>query len=282
MKAELLVAVAAALGEGPVWRAETEEILWTDILRGEVHASVLDGADRVVARLDCPVGAVALSESGALVLAVPGGLASIDGTILAPLESEAPDLRMNDGKPDPVGRFVGGTMTLGEARTGAGSLWSFSGSGRPARLVAGATIPNGIAWSADGSTMFWIDTPTQRVDAFDYNLESGLVANRRPWASVEGPGSPDGMCIDADGGLWVAMWGGSSVRRYVDGVLDEVVDVPTPLVTCPTFAGPDLDRLVVTTASVGQEPGVIGAGALYVACGGFVGLGPKRLGRWVR
>lgn len=283
LRADRLVPVAAELGEGPVWRSETAEILWVDILRGELHAADLLGKDVVLASIDQPVGAVALDEAGNPVLATPDGLIRPDKTVVATMDREAPDVRMNDGKPDPTGRFVGGTMTLGEPRPAAGALWSFDSSGSVRRLVAGATIANGIAWSSDGATMFWIDTPTRRVDAFDYDVDSGAISNRRPWVEIsETVGSPDGMCIDAEGGLWVALWGGSAVHRYVDGVLDEVVELPTPLVTCPSFVGPDLDKLAITTAWLGFDQSPTGAGDLYLVDVGPIGLGPNRLGGWAR
>lgn len=290
LQAEPLARVGAELGEGPVWRAETGDVLWVDILRGELHAldlatalaGALEAADRLEVTLDTPVGAVALDRAGGPVLATPDGLVRVDGQRVAALPRDAPDVRMNDGKPDPQGRFVGGTMTLGEARPGAGSLWSFAAGEAPVRLVAGATIANGLAWSADGTTLFWIDTPTGRIDAFTYDPDTGGVGDRRTWAEIDPDhGHPDGMCIDAEGGLWVALWGGGAVRRYRDGACDEVVEVPTPFVTCPTFAGADLDRLVITTASIefGDDPPPL-AGDLFTVEVGPVGLPPHRLGSW--
>jgi sugar lactone lactonase YvrE len=280
MQVERLVEAAAELGEGPVWRSETEEILWVDILRGEVHASTIDGHDQRLASFADPVSAVALTRGGDPVVATPDGLVRMDGRVVAGLERSAPDIRMNDGKPDPGGRFVGGTMSMGEPRPRAGSLWSF-GPGAPRELIANATIANGIAWAIDGRTMFWIDTPTGRVDAFDYDPSTGAIFDRRPWITVPAEaGSPDGMCIDSEGGLWVALWGGSAVRRYVDQKLEEVVTLPTPLVTCPTFGGPDLTQLIVTTASVGLDSGSSGAGDLYVVDAEVCGVAPNRLGSW--
>jgi sugar lactone lactonase YvrE len=166
-------------------------------------------------------------------------------------------------------------MTIDEPRPGAGSLWSFDRGG-PRELVTSLTISNGLAWTADGATLYLIDTPTRRVDAFDYDLATGSVADRRPVITLpEGAGDPDGMCIDDDGGLWVALWGGGAVHRYADGGLDAVIDVPTPYVTCPAFTGPARDRLVITTAS---EPfgatAPAGAGDVYVAEPGVTGPAP--------
>jgi sugar lactone lactonase YvrE len=179
---------------------------------------------------------------------------------------------MNDGKADPAGRFVGGAMTLGTPRPGAGSLWSFGPDG-PIELVTGVTASNGLAWSTDGETLFFIDTPTRRVDAFDYDAGTGRVSGRRTVVTIEeSAGDPDGMCVAVDGGLWIAMWGGSAVRRYGDGGLDSVIEVPTPYVPCPVFTGRELDELVITTASqpFGDEAPP-GAGDLHLVRPGVAG-----------
>jgi sugar lactone lactonase YvrE len=281
MKAERFAAVAAELGEGPTWDHNAEVVYWVDILRGEIHALDLDGQDRLVRTHDEPVGAIALTASGEVIAATPRGLCRADGTVVMPIPQEAPNLRMNDGKPDPAGRFVGGTMTLGDASPEAGSLWSLDGSGSASRLVADATIPNGLAWSADGTVLYWIDTPRQRIDVFDYDIATGKMGERRSFVEIDlAVGSPDGMCIDNDDGLWVALWGGSAVHRYVDGQLDEVIELPTPFVTCPAFAGPTLDHLVITTASIEFDTPPAAAGDLFVVQPGVAGCLPNRLGSW--
>lgn len=274
MRVELLLAAGAELGEGPIALADGS-LAWVDILRGEVHCLDASGAPRLLATMDEPIGSIAETEDGALIAACGSGLYELgpDGLqLLAPLPRRAPDLRMNDGKADPAGRFVAGTMTLGTPRRGAGSLWSF-GSNGPIELVTDVTISNGLAWSADGETFFYIDTPTHRVDAFDYDVETGLVSDRRTAITFdEDTGDPDGMCIDVDGGLWIAMWGAGTVRRYVDGVLDAVVSVPTPYVTCPVFAGDVLENLVITTAAQpfgGDAPA--GAGDIFTIRPGVTG-----------
>lgn len=280
MRAERLAAAGAELGEGPVWRAETDEVVWVDILRGEIHATTMDGATRLLRHHAMPVGAIALTADGTILASTPIGLVDDAARVRSPLVPTATDIRANDGKPDPVGRFVGGTMSVGDARPGAGALWSLAGDG-PEQLVAGATIPNGLAWGDDGNALYWIDTPTGRVDVFDYDTANGTVANRRPHIEMNPAwGSPDGMCIDVDGRLWVAFWGGSAVRAF-DGIeCVEVVEMPTPLVTCPSFAGPNLDRLVITTASIDVAPTSPGAGDIYVADVGCRGPAPRRLGGW--
>jgi sugar lactone lactonase YvrE len=279
--ASRLSAVGAELGEGPIWHTERREVIWVDILRGEVHACGLDGVDRTEQVHEDPVGAVALTAGGEVLAATPRGLRRADGTVVAEIPRESVDLRMNDGKPGPDGRFVGGTMTIGEARQAAGSLWSVEGATDVTRLVADVTIPNGLAWSADGREFYWIDTPTGRVDAFDYDVATGAIANRRPLFEIdESVGAPDGMCIDSEGGLWIALWGGNAVRRYVNGVCEEIIELPTPFVTCPTFVGEKLDQLVITTASIEFDRRPPGAGDLYIADAGVVGSPPNRLGAW--
>lgn len=277
--AEVLLPVSAELGEGPTWLVDENRLAWVDILRGEIHRSALDGTDRTVTTLGVPVGALAVLADGSLAAAVPDGLRRLDGSLLASIPVEAPDLRMNDGTADPAGRFVGGTMTLGEPRPGAGSLWSIDGDGAH-RLLADLTISNGLGWSADATTLHFIDTPTQGIDVCDYDPVTGALTDRRRWVSIDPDlGAPDGLCVDAEGGVWVALWGGSAVHRYADGHLTEIIEVPTPNPTCPTFAGPDLDLLVITTASIEHGP-VDGAGHLYVARPGTTGTPPNRLGAW--
>ncbi len=278
--ASRLAEVGAELGEGPTWHARHWEILWVDILRGEVHACDLEGTDRVLQTHPEPVGAVALTASGDVLAATPRGLCRADGEVVSALPRDADDLRMNDGKPDPAGRFVGGTMTTGAARAEAGTLWSLV-AGAAARLVDRVTIPNGLAWSADGTRLYWIDTPTGRIDVFDYDVATGTVANRRPHIEIDPSlGAPDGMCIDVEGGLWVAMWGGGTVRRYVDGDCVDIVEVPTPYVTCPAFVGDRLDRLAITTAAIEFASRPDGAGDLYLADVGVDGCPPQLLGAW--
>ena len=276
IQASRLLEVGCSLGEGPLQHSDGD-LYWVDINEHRLYRWDRVGDPAVVA-FDEPVSAVAETTDGVLV-ATAAGLVHLrrrgDRVLVAPLPRASSDLRMNDGKADPFNRFVGGTMGRPGPRPGAGSLWSFGG-GPPEELVADVTISNGLAWSTDGGTMFYIDSPTHRVDAFDYDGSTGRVSNRRTVVEIPvGAAGPDGMCIDTDGGLWVALWGGSAVHRYVDGELDTVVEVPTPYVTCPAFAGPGLDELVITTASEPFESDAPpGAGDLYVARPGVLGPSP--------
>jgi sugar lactone lactonase YvrE len=280
-KVDVLVAAGAELAEGPLWLDETGEVAWVDILRGHVHWTALESGDDTFVEVGEPVSALAMTTGGELVGATPHGLRLIAPAAGHPLVAALPgdrnDLRMNDGKVDPRGRFVGGTVTMGEPQTHAGALWSFDGPGAR-RLLDGVTISNGLCWSADGSTLFYIDTPTQRVDAFDYDAATGDISNRRPVIEIDpAEGSPDGMCGDSDGGLWIALWGGGRVSRYVDGRIDEVIEVPTPYVTSVAFCGTELDRLVITSAA--QPYGTScppGAGHVYRTVPGVSGRASAR------
>jgi sugar lactone lactonase YvrE len=277
VRAERLLATACILGEGPLQHT-SGDLLWFDIerhqlfrwdRRGEPEAETFE--EPVSAAAETTTGELLVAGASALWLLEPAGRPRR----LIPLPDAAPEIRMNDGKADPAGRFLGGTMRRRRPREPVATLWSFAG-GRATGLVSGVRTSNGLAWTADGATMFFIDTPTQHVDAFDYDPDTGAVADRRTVIDIPvEAGKPDGMCIDDEGGLWVALWGGGAVRRYVDGELSEIVEVPTPYVTCPIFAAPTWDQLVITTASEPFETDPpAGAGDLYIADVGVTGPPP--------
>ena len=272
---EKLTTSNAELGEGPMWDADSQQIIWVDILKGQINQVDLNGNIGIPVLLDEAVGAVAQTESGNLIAATPSGLVDIEKSkIVCQLPNQDPNLRMNDGKADPLGRFVGGTMTFGDPEPKAGSLWSFGPEGVQC-ILDGVTISNGLDWSDDGKSMFYIDTPTQRIDSFDYDLDTGRIGNRRTLIEIPvSMGSPDGMCVDAEGGIWVALWGGGSVIRIVDSKIVKIIEIPTPQVTSVAFVGADLDQLVITTAS-------IGAGNLYIYPTNTSGKQANRIGNWI-
>jgi sugar lactone lactonase YvrE len=266
---ELVLDTRAELGEGPVWDDRTGVLAWVDILVGHVHRyDPATGADAVT-DVGQPVGAVGLREHGGLVLAVRDGFALLDEggatpRLLAAVEREDPDTRMNDGEVDPAGRFWAGTMELGAA-PGRGSLYRLDPSGAVTRVLADVSISNGLGWSPDERTLYYIDSPMQRIDAYDYARSSGTIANRRTVAEIEpADGLPDGLAVDAEGGLWVALWGGSSVRRFTpEGRLDRTVELPVSQVSSCAFGGPDLDELYVTSAATGLAGTEPAAGGLF-------------------
>ena len=279
---EKLTTSNAELGEGPMWDADSQQIIWVDILKGQINQVDLNGNIGIPVLLDEAVGAVAQTESGNLIAATPSGLVDIEKSkIVCQLPNQDPNLRMNDGKADPSGRFVGGTMTFGDPEPKAGSLWSFGPEGVQC-ILDGVTISNGLDWSDDGKSMFYIDTPTQRIDSFDYDLDTGRIGNRRTLIEIPvSMGSPDGMCVDAEGGIWVALWGGGSVIRIVDSKIVEIIEIPTPQVTSVAFVGADLDQLVITTASIGLKEQQDGAGNLYIYPTNTSGKQANRIGNWI-
>lgn len=279
---EKLTTSNAELGEGPMWDADSQQIIWVDILKGQINQVDLNGNIGIPVLLDEAVGAVAQTESGNLIAATPSGLVDIEKSkIVCQLPNQDPNLRMNDGKADPLGRFVGGTMTFGDPEPKAGSLWSFGPEGVQC-ILDGVTISNGLDWSDDGKSMFYIDTPTQRIDLFDYDLDTGRIGNRRTLIEIPvSMGSPDGMCVDAEGGIWVALWGGGSVIRIVDSKIVKIIEIPTPQVTSVAFVGADLDQLVITTASIGLKEQQDGAGNLYIYPTNTSGKQANRIGNWI-
>jgi sugar lactone lactonase YvrE len=162
---------------------------------------------------------------------------------------------MNEGGCDPDGRFYCGSMAY-DQRPGAGALYRLDPDYSVHVVLENVTISNGLEWSPDGSRAYYNDTPTQRIDVFDYDGESGLTG-RRPFAEIPTEaGGPDGLTVDEEGGVWVALYGGGAVRRYnPEGVLDEVIEVPAKQVTACTFGGSDLDQLFITTSREGLGSG---------------------------
>jgi sugar lactone lactonase YvrE len=206
------------------------------------------------------VGAVALTEAGDLVMAVCHGFARLDldsGRVrtIVEVEADRQDQRMNDGKCDPAGRFWAGTMAF-DYRRGAGALYRLDPDGRVHTMVREVTISNGLDWTDDGRRMYYIDTATKSIDVFDFDPANGAIVNRRPLVQVpDGQGFPDGMTLDADGGIWVALWGGSAVRRYTpDGALDREIRLPVTQPSSCAFGGRDLRDLYITTAATTLSP----------------------------
>jgi sugar lactone lactonase YvrE len=242
------------LGESPVWLDERAEFAWVDIQRGLIELlTVATGRVRTIPAGEM-VGSIAPTRSGNLVAAVASGFVLVDlpgGRVrrLATLERADPTIRMNDGKADPWGRFWAGTMGL-DKRPGAGTLYCLEPDLTVTAMVDPVTISNGLDWTADRQTMFYVDTPTQRVDRFDLEADGLGLRNRRRFVT-QGPedGAPDGLTLDAIGGLWLALWGGFSVVCYGPaGELIARIAVPASHVTSCAFGGTDLGDLYITTA----------------------------------
>jgi sugar lactone lactonase YvrE len=244
----------ADLAEGPIWDARLRRLLFVDIMRGEVHAFDPATGQDAVYETGQPVGAVAPTVRGDWIAAVRDGFVRVDpatgGTRLAAIvEDDKPDNRMNDGYCDARGRFWAGTMSLKHERE-AGGLYRLGTDGRVTRMLGGVTTSNGLDWSPDQKLMYYVDTGTRRIDLFDFDLDSGDISNRRALVRFdEAEGKPDGLIVDADGCVWIALWGGAQVRRYMpDGRLDRTIPVPATYATKCAFGGDDLSDLFITSA----------------------------------
>ncbi len=253
---ELAVAARACPGESPVWDSEARVLWWVDIGGEAVHR--FDPSTREDRKTDARtmVGAVAPRIDGGLVAAVREGFAFLDFDsgaieIVHVLGPSAASVRMNDGKCDHLGRFWAGTMGLG-AESGAGALYRLDATPVVATFVLdGITVSNGLDWSLDGSRMYFVDTPSFGIDIFDFESEAGVITNRRRLVEVDrAEGLLDGLTVDAEDHIWVALHGSGSIRRYTPaGSLESIVEFPVPYVTSCAFGGEDLCDLYVTTSA---------------------------------
>lgn len=270
---EIAVRAEAELGEGPTWDARSGRLLWIDILRARIHTYDPVSGRRTVRTTPQHVGAVKPRAGGGLVLNLRDGVGLLDADdSFRWLHHEpVPGRRANDAAVAPDGSLWAGTMRYDEA-PGGGSLSRFTGDGSVELVLDDVAVSNGTGWSPDGGLMYYIDSPTRRIDVFDH--ADGRVGDRRPFVEIEdGAGFPDGLTVDADGCVWVALWDGSAVRRYTPtGELDRVVELPVPRVTACAFAGPDLADLYITTARVGLKSPLPLSGSLLVVPGAGKGL----------
>ena len=252
---EVAIRAEAKLGEGPRWDAAARRLLWVDIEAGALHLFDPSRDDDRAIPLGTRVGAAAPTEAGGVLVALADRLAVVDlddesvRTLVTIPHGDG--MRLNDGACDPAGRFWVGSMALDYA-TGAGALYRYSRADGLERVLDAVTLSNGLGWSPDGGTMYYVDSMTYRVDRFDFDPSTGAVSDRRPFVAIErGAGIPDGLAIDHEGGIWVALWGRGALRCYSpDGELERVLAVPTDNVTACCFGGDDGRSLYVTTASV--------------------------------
>lgn len=275
MRVEQITGPVAYHGEGPAWSERWGGLRWLDMLAGDILTLGEDGSVR---RLHVAgiAACVRPRSRGGAVIGIERGFAleDVNGSI-TPLTDiwSGDEVRMNEGACDPDGRFYCGSMAY-DQHPGAGALYRLNPDGSIRVVLQEVTISNGLDWSPDGSVAYFADTATQRVDMFDYERDPGLTG-RRPFAKIPADaGRPDGLTVDAGGGVWVALARGGAVRRYrPDGVLDEVVELPTNKVTACTFGGPRLDQLFITTSQQGidtsRDPL---AGSLFRAEPGVKGL----------
>ncbi len=257
-------------GEGPFWDARGQRLLFVDMLAGAIMAR--DSAGEIT-RHPVPSAIAAVVRTrrgGGFVVALEHGFAFTDEGLgefdVLPAFVNDDGIRLNEGGCDPDGRLYCGTMAYDEA-PGRGTLYRMDLDHSVSEVFGGVTISNGLQWSADGRRAFYIDTPTGRIDRFEVDDE-GRLAGRRPFAEVRGtPGHPDGMAIDREDGLWVALWGGSAVRHYdADGVLRDEITLPVSRVTACAFGGDDRRTLFITTSRLGLAKGAEPlAGSLFAS-----------------
>jgi sugar lactone lactonase YvrE len=283
---EVVLPHACQLGEGPLWDATRKRILWVDILNGEIHQFYPDKSEHKITVVHSLVGCIALRSSGEVIAALKPGFHTIDletgaASFIAAPENHLPGIRFNDGKCDPAGRFWAGTMSVMGTR-GAAALYTLNTDHTISCKVEKVTCSNGLAWSPDHTTLYYIDTPTGVVMAYDYDLLSGNIANGRQVIQIPPmEGSPDGMTIDTEGMLWIAMWNGWQITRWdpATGELLQRIPLPVANVTSCTFGGEYLRDLYITTALEGlsaeEQKAQPLAGYLFVIenCG-YEGLPP--------
>jgi len=247
--------VTAALGEGPYWRPEDEALLWVDVARGLLHMTRVQLGETITIELD-PVSAAFPAVGGGIVTA-GGHRLTLRAT--RPGEgwagrtiAEAPardGVRFNDAAVDPAGRVWVGSMDIKEKEP-LGTLYRLDTGGTLTPVVKGATVSNGIGWSPDGTRMYYNDSPLRRIDMFDYDQATGEAFGGRMFADLSGAdGFPDGLTVDADGYVWVAMFAGGALRRFTPaGHQDAVLPLPVSQPTSCAFGGPGMADLFVTTA----------------------------------
>jgi len=248
LRAERVLDSGDELGECPIWDERTGALWWVDI-----HGRVVkryDGENVRLLPMPEPPGSIALLRDGGMLVALQSGLYLLG--IEAPKRLVRPSghvtaLRFNDGRCDRAGRFWVGTLEEPDFEP-KGVLYRIDPDGTAQAFRAGIQVPNSIAFSPDGRTMYFADSPRHKIWAFDYDTAHGEFSGERLFAARH-PGFPDGSCVDADGCLWNAEWGASRVVRYTPaGKVDRVIDVPAKNPTCCCFGGAQLDTLYITTA----------------------------------
>lgn len=276
VSAEQVTDPIAYHGEGAVWSESWGGLKWVDMLRGDVLSLDADGAVQRLSTGSSVAAMVRPRLGGGFVVVTEREftLWSAEGErewASAPVWEASAGIRFNEGGCDPDGRLLCGSMSY-EQVPGAGAMWRLGADRAVEHLFGDLTISNGLGFTADGTRMFYVDSPTGRIDVFDH--VDGALRDRRPFVRLgEGIGDPDGLCVDAEGGVWVALYGGGAVHHYdASGALSDVVELPATKVTSCTFGGADLSTLYITTSREGlaadEQPL---AGAVFSAPAGVRG-----------
>ena len=280
LTAQPVTAAVCEHAEGPVWDARDGVLRFVDMVRGDVM-TLTPGGELTRTHVADVVAALRPRRNGGWVLALGRALAVTDPGSWTPRRIAEvvadPAIRFNDGGCDAAGGFLCGTMAYDQS-SGAGTLYRLAPDGSVAVVLEGLTISNGFCLDRSGELAYFVDTPTGRVDVLDVGPDGRTLACRRPFVTIEaGAGWPDGLTVDGEGGVWVALYGGGAVRRYLpDGRLDTIVEVATREVTACAFGGPELRDLYITTSQERRRPPDDPlAGALFHVVPGPPGLPPR-------
>ncbi len=275
--------VISDLGEGPIWSANTNSVTWTDITQNTFHTADIDTGKTLSFGVPSMVGAIAHSKEGGYIAATQKGFARIgvDGKY-SPLHSFLPDdMRMNDGKVDPSGRFWAGSMALSFEK-GRGSLYVLEKDNSYRSILDDITLSNGMGWSPDAQYFYYIDSVPGVLKRFDYDLYTGYISNPKDLITFDSSsGIPDGMSMSSDGKIVIALWDGGRIEIYEpsgEKVSEITLGVSRP--TSCTFAGPNRDILIVSTASQGidQADEPLAGKILAVTGTGLSGLPTQQYG----
>jgi sugar lactone lactonase YvrE len=280
---ELVADVRCHVGEGPAWDPRDGALLWIDIVPGNVFRLVVETGELSQITLSQEVSVVIPRASGGYVVGVQDGLFALPRfeqgaplTALAEIEIDQPNNLMNDCKCDAKGRLWGGTRAR-DWTSEAGSLYRVDSDLTTTRVLTGISTSNGLGWDPEFTRMYYVDSALGILDVLDYDLETGAATNRRRFADIDKAiGNADGLCVDAEGYVWLAVMGASSLYRYApDGTIDEIVRVPSTLPTSCCFGGADLTDLYVTSGNVDMSEEDLAsdpyAGGVYVLRPGIKG-----------
>ena len=259
LKPELVYYAGNSLLEGPLWDDEHQLLYFVSISDNIIYQFNEETTEIQSYVTNGPVGAAVLDKNGHLLAAEKEGIYSIDPEtkertfVVQPNEDDR--LRYNDGKMDPRGRFLIGTMGYEEVIEGAAQLFVVEGDSYK-EILSDLSIANGLGWSKDGKTFYHIDTPTKKVRQFDYDLETAELSNERTAVEITDGGSPDGMCVDVDENIWVAEYGGKRICKWDPKTGEQLIEIPMPVsnITSCCLGGADKEYLYITTAKEDGEP----------------------------
>jgi sugar lactone lactonase YvrE len=284
MQVEVVTGGSDLLGESPVWLATERQLLRVDITAQAIVRRDVDLAAEERTYVDAPVGFALPTAAGALIAGIGREVRLLQPSqALAAVEADRPENRFNDAGCDACGRLWAGTMST-PRRQGAAALYRLTADGQLSVALNRVTISNGLDWNHDATLLYYVDSTTQRIDAIDFDLDRGRLGRRRAFATIAPEGGlPDGLTVDAEGGVWIALFGGSAIRRYLpNGRLDAELHLPVTNPTSMAFGGTDLGDLYITSAKhrlsaeqLAQEPL---AGSLLRVRPGVRGRLPQRFG----